>query len=517
MTFKLQTYGIPAPKDRPNHSTVNTLKFAFDMLQGTGQGAQPQRAVRLGELIDAGILKLDTDGVVITGANDNGLVHIEGVETIKGHKSFAGGVDLGSQVAATAVDFSKHIALFGSLYGLNVTSGTLNAVANGKVFRHTFDGSSSFLKVPEGSATGYSQVVLSRSDGSDGGGIWLNGASQPSYVGANSINLGSVQAVNVGFVTGNVVRGYIDNANNGRLIWNGSIESSGALAALFTRDRTSGLISGVYCDAGVLRLWHQSSGDLLSISSTTKLATFAGGISAYGGLVQAHTVSGTVKVGLFEGDGTHTGYYAVFDNAGSRCGYFGYGSGSSWLWQLENSYDTVLFSGTFAGGIVRSRDDNAHSCGTSGNRWSVVYAATGSINTSDARDKTPVRSLESSERDAAVAMSKEFGLFQFLDAIAEKGEEGARLHTGMTVQRAIEIMEGFGLDPLRYAFICYDEWEAEPAVLGAAGIDQEGNEIPPVEVKPARPAGNRYSFRPDELLKFVSRGFDARLSALEAA
>lgn len=43
-----------------------------------------------------------------------------------------------------------------------------------------------------------------------------------------------------------------------------------------------------------------------------------------------------------------------------------------------------------SGGHTRPGADNAYSCGTAANRWSVVYAATGTINTSDAREKTDV-------------------------------------------------------------------------------------------------------------------------------
>jgi hypothetical protein len=81
-----------------------------------------------------------------------------------------------------------------------------------------------------------------------------------------------------------------------------------------------------------------------------------------------------------------------------------------------------------------------------------------------------------------------------LDAVAKKGDE-ARSHIGLTVQRAIEIMQSHGLDPFAYGFICYDEWTADES----------------------REAGDRYGFRPDELLLFIARGIDARLSALEAA
>lgn len=103
--------------------------------------------------------------------------------------------------------------------------------------------------------------------------------------------------------------------------------------------------------------------------------------------------------------------------------------------------------------------DNTSSCGLSGNRWSVVYAATGTINTSDARKKTNVSAMTSAEINAAKQLAQEIGTFKFLDAIEKKGEDKARIHCGMTVQRAIEIMESNGLSAFDYAFICYDKWD----------------------------------------------------------
>lgn len=101
--------------------------------------------------------------------------------------------------------------------------------------------------------------------------------------------------------------------------------------------------------------------------------------------------------------------------------------------------------------------DGTQNLGGPSNRGATAYFTTGAINTSDAREKTPVRELTEAERAAARDLRAEIGVFQWLDAIAEKGEAGARLHIGLTVQRAIEIMESHGLDPWRYGFICRDE------------------------------------------------------------
>lgn len=152
--------------------------------------------------------------------------------------------------------------------------------------------------------------------------------------------------------------------------------------------------------------------------------------------------------------------------------------------------------------------DNAQTWGSAAKRWSVIYAGTGAINTSDAREKTAVASLSAAEIAAAKQLSSEIGAYKFLSAIALKGAE-ARSHIGMTVQRAIEIMESHGLAPFAYGFICYDEW---PESI----VTHEATDDAPEWIETI-PAGNRYSFRPDELLFFIARGFEARLSTLEAA
>jgi hypothetical protein len=148
-------------------------------------------------------------------------------------------------------------------------------------------------------------------------------------------------------------------------------------------------------------------------------------------------------------------------------------------------------------GDIKPGGDNAQNLGVPASRWSVVYAGTGTINTSDAREKTAVRVFTANELAAAKALAAEVGMYKFLQAIAAKGEAGARWHAGMTVQRSIQVMNAHSLDPFAYGFICYDEWQADEET-GLA-------------------AGNRYSLRPDELLMFLARGFEARLAALEAA
>ena len=78
-------------------------------------------------------------------------------------------------------------------------------------------------------------------------------------------------------------------------------------------------------------------------------------------------------------------------------------------------------------------DDNKRSLGKAANRYSVVYATTGTINTSDANAKTEVRELNEAEIKVAKKLKKLIRIFKFKDAVSDKGAD-ARLHSGVIAQ-----------------------------------------------------------------------------------
>lgn len=163
--------------------------------------------------------------------------------------------------------------------------------------------------------------------------------------------------------------------------------------------------------------------------------------------------------------------------------------------------------------------DNIFNFGSGALRWKEIFSATGTINTSDARTKTPVSALNDSEVAASVSLAREIGTYQFLDALQEKGD-AARRHIGLTVQRAMEILREHGLDPFAYGFICYDKWDDQfvdyPAIPAQTEPDGSVTEYREARREQAVVAGDSYGFRGNELLLFIARGFGARLAALEA-
>src|SRR3546814_6289888 len=93
--------------------------------------------------------------------------------------------------------------------------------------------------------------------------------------------------------------------------------------------------------------------------------------------------------------------------------------------------------------------DLAQSLGWSSGRWSVVYAATGTINTSDEREKKWRGAANKKEIVAAKEMISELGFFQWIEAVDEKGPRRARYHYGVRAQRVWAIMAKHGLvDPI---------------------------------------------------------------------
>lgn len=136
--------------------------------------------------------------------------------------------------------------------------------------------------------------------------------------------------------------------------------------------------------------------------------------------------------------------------------------------------------------------DNTLNLGAAAQRWATVYAGTGTINTSDEREKQDVEELSEAEKRVAVALKGLVKKFRFKDAVQAKGD-AARIHVGVIAQEVVAAFAAEGLDPMRYAIICYDEWAAEEAVLDEAGA----------VVTPAKSAGNRYGVRYEELLAFI--------------
>ena len=108
-------------------------------------------------------------------------------------------------------------------------------------------------------------------------------------------------------------------------------------------------------------------------------------------------------------------------------------------------------------GVFYPYTDNTQSLGGAGNRWSVVYAGNGTINTSDENEKTDFEEISDAEKCVALKIKKLLKRYRFKDAVAKKGNN-ARYHFGAVAQEVAQAFAAEGLDAERYGIFCSDTW-----------------------------------------------------------
>lgn len=140
--------------------------------------------------------------------------------------------------------------------------------------------------------------------------------------------------------------------------------------------------------------------------------------------------------------------------------------------------------------------DNTESWGAGSYRWSVIYAATGSINTSDINEKQDIQDFSSAELAVAQEIKTLFKTFRWKDAVAKKGDS-ARIHVGVIAQDVQQAFVNHGLDASRYALFCSDTWYE----IDGIAMDQDGNKYT-AETEGAVEK-TRLGVRYDQLLAFV--------------
>lgn len=207
--------------------------------------------------------------------------------------------------------------------------------------------------------------------------------------------------------------------------------------------------------------------------------------------------------------------------------------------KIYSAPQSIIFSANSAdkavidAGSVRPYSDNSISLGAPSYRFTGVFAASGTINTSDANYKTKIRDIEDTEKKVASELKPMIKAYLMKDAYEEKGDK-ARIHFGVIAQEVKALFDRHGLDASRYAFLCYDEWpdEYEPVMAKRTAVrkvpvsviyvhkdpvtedlikeksieyvDEEYEETYDTgEVKLVKKAGSRYGIRYSELAMFI--------------
>lgn len=148
----------------------------------------------------------------------------------------------------------------------------------------------------------------------------------------------------------------------------------------------------------------------------------------------------------------------------------------------NSRYDTLngtIYINRNVGTGIEPGTDNTYTLGSASLRWSTVYAATGTINTSDANQKQDVSALDIAEKATAKAIKDLMKKFKFKSAVAKKGTS-ARYHFGVIAQEVQAAFAANGLDASQYGVFCSDTWYTlngevvEDNTKGAVAVTQLG-------------------------------------------
>lgn len=146
-----------------------------------------------------------------------------------------------------------------------------------------------------------------------------------------------------------------------------------------------------------------------------------------------------------------------------------YGQTSGLMFDTENE-----ISFKKAGVITAKIDTNTHfvpgvdavsNLGGVSKRWATVYAATGTINTSDGNEKQQIRHLSDVEKAVGIKCKSLMRAFKFNEAVANK-ESSARIHFGVIAQDIQAAFESEGLNAEDYGVFCSDKLEDGSVRLG---------------------------------------------------
>lgn len=210
--------------------------------------------------------------------------------------------------------------------------------------------------------------------------------------------------------------------------------------------------------------------------------------------------------------GTTGGEAIRFGTGNYAMGSLGEDSSNNMVW-IWNRYTGGTGQISFCGGSARTEfarfdatgnflpgTDNSKTIGNGSKRWSTIYAATGTINTSDERAKTDIEAIPDPWLDAWGDV--EWLRFKFLD--------GQRWHLGLVAQRVHAAFAAHGLDAFEIGLCCYDQWEEQREPI----LRRNGE--PSKRTRIVQAAGDRWGLRYDECFAIEAAYQRRRLDRIEA-
>lgn len=216
----------------------------------------------------------------------------------------------------------------------------------------------------------------------------------------------------------------------------------------------------------------------------------------------SHVIVGTGRVGTkyVAGAGTAAKRYS---NTGLRTNGVGIDIGLGYS-ETNTSTNTKFL--TFGENNLIPSVDAELSFGSAARRGDTAFFSTGTINTSDAREKTEAMPIDEKVLDAVDRI--EVTTWRWLQRVKEKGDN-ARWHFGPVAQQVKEAFEAEGLNGLDYGVLCYDKWDDEYIDVVNAEGKTTGERLLLTK------AGDRWGVRYDQLLFLLNSALRRKINEME--
>jgi len=416
-----------------------------------------------GTITLGGTLNVANGGTGSSSLAGAGIVTTTGTQTISGQKNFTSfsNTYAGTTYATTNAYFGENTsyAVIGGVNGVVLASGgtypgTSRYVGDATSFRPSTTASYSSGTLSQRWTTVYSQNLdLS---GVVAAGTWNGSTISVGYGGTGVTSTPSNGQLLIGNGSGysvaNLTAGTnisISNSSGGITI--SATGGSGTVTSVSGSGGTTGLTltGGPITTSGTLTL-----GGTLAVANGGTGATSLTGA----GIVtttDTQTISGVKTFSstsnAFVGATYKTSNTYFYEDTS----YAVLGGPNGVLLAYGSYPGTVIFAGD--NNTWRPTVDNVRALGTASFRYTVVYATTGTINTSDANQKQQIRNLSDAEQRTAQRVKKLIRAFKWNDAVEAKGDE-ARIHFGVIAQEVQEAFAAEGLDASKYGLFCSDTW-----------------------------------------------------------
>jgi len=468
----VQSYADLAPPVIPPSIPTNGTVTSVNVSGGTtGMAFTGGPITTSGTITMSGTLGTANGGTGATSLTSAGIVTLTDSQVITGQKNFTSFscTYAGATYATTNAYFgeSSAYAAIGGVNGVVLASGatypgTGRYVADAVSFRPYATTTYSCGTLSQRWTTVYSQNL--DLTGVVAAGTWNGSTITTGYGGTGVTSTPSNGQLLIGNGSGYSLSTLTAGTNI--TITNSSggitIAASGGGSGTVTSVSGSGGSTGLTLTGGPI-----TTSGTLTLGGT--LATTSGGTGA-SSLTGAGIVT-TTDTQTISGQKNFTSYtntflgttYATSDGSVASNAYFGENTAYAVIGGVNG---VVLASGgTFPGTSIFAGDsntwrpttDNVRALGTASFRYTVVYATTGTINTSDASQKQQVRELSDAEQRTAQRVKRLIRAFKWNDAVEEKNE-AARIHFGVIAQDVQEAFAAEGLDASKYGLFCSDTW-----------------------------------------------------------